>query len=133
MQELVQLFVFLAEALRCHVHHFECLRVPVELASAKNSSKFLHSEVNLLIQHTVLKVVQYIAHSRTQMYNHIVIESLPEFHEINMLSESELCYVVIAVAAKIFFYCFLFLSIREFFAVLFYQHIVLLPLFRTIQ
>ena len=56
MQELVQLTEFLAEAFRCHVHHFQCLTVPVELhqkASAKNSiklNKFLHSEINLLIQ-----------------------------------------------------------------------------------
>ena len=55
MQELIQLTEFLAEAFRCHVHHFQCLTVPVELhrkASAKNSSKlnkFLHSEVNELL------------------------------------------------------------------------------------
>ena len=52
------------------MHHFQCLTVPVELpssiendahgiekASAKNSSKlnkFLHSDVNLLIQHNVM-------------------------------------------------------------------------------
>ena len=63
MQELVQLCEFLAEAFRCHVHHFQCLTVRQALkmmhmackASAKNSSKlnkFLHSEVNLLIQHS---------------------------------------------------------------------------------
>ena len=69
MQELVQLTWVLAEAFRCHVHHFQCLTVPVELAhwksctwhrkaSAKNSSKlnkFLHSEVNQLIQHIIVK------------------------------------------------------------------------------
>ena len=56
MQELVQFTWVLAEAFRCHVHHFQCLTVPVELgASAKNSSKlnkFLHSEVIQLIQPT---------------------------------------------------------------------------------
>ena len=57
-KNLFNLLEFLAEAFRCHVHHFQCLRVPVELASAKNSSKlkkFLHSEVNLLIQHIIVQ------------------------------------------------------------------------------
>jgi hypothetical protein len=60
------LLEFLAEAFRCHVHNFQCLTVPVELAamfrfrkaSAKNSSKlnkFLHSEVNILIQHIIVQ------------------------------------------------------------------------------
>ena len=51
-KSLFNLLEFLAEAFRCHVHHFQCLTVPGK-ASAKNSSKlnkFLHSEVNLLIQ-----------------------------------------------------------------------------------
>ena len=55
---------------RCHVHHFQCLTVPAVppgpsswkwciwhwKASDRNSSKlnkFLHSEVNLLIQHII--------------------------------------------------------------------------------
>jgi hypothetical protein len=33
MQEVVQLFEFLAEAFRCHVHHFQSLTVPVDLAA----------------------------------------------------------------------------------------------------
>jgi hypothetical protein len=33
MQELVNLLEFLAEAFRCHVHHFHCLTVPMELAA----------------------------------------------------------------------------------------------------
>ena len=56
-KNLFNLLEFLTEAFRCHVHHFQCLTVPVpwtwhRKASAKNSSKlnkFLHSEVNLLI------------------------------------------------------------------------------------
>ena len=73
MQELVQLLEFLAEAFRCHVSHFQCLTVLKHLkwctwhrkASAKNSrklNKFLHSEVNLLIQHSQ----QYKNHGRCQ-------------------------------------------------------------------
>ena len=37
MQELVQL-EFLAEAFRGHVHHFQCLTVPVELAATSNEN-----------------------------------------------------------------------------------------------
>ena len=68
MQEFVEL-EFLAEAFRCHVHHYQCLTVHRESqalkmstwyrkASAKNSStlnKFLHNEVNLLIQQIIVK------------------------------------------------------------------------------
>ena len=68
-KDLFNLIEFLAEAFQCHVHHFQCLTVPVasstgtvkhwkwctwhRKASAKNSNKLnksLHSEVNLLIQ-----------------------------------------------------------------------------------
>ena len=72
----LNLLKFLAGAFRCHVHHFQGLTVPVEWASctgtvkhwkwctwhrktsANNSSKlykFLHSEVNLLIQHIIVQ------------------------------------------------------------------------------
>ena len=58
------LLEFLAEAFRCHVHHFQCLTVIPGPSSTENdahgiekfllktqvSEKFLHSEVNLLIQ-----------------------------------------------------------------------------------
>ena len=82
-KNLFNLLEFLAETFRCRVHHFQCLTVRVKLAamfrflvrttaasstgtvkhwkwcktSAKNSSKlnkFLHSEVNQLIQHNHL-------------------------------------------------------------------------------
>ena len=74
------LLKFLAEAFQCHVHHFQCLTVPVELAqvplglsSIENdahsikklllkiqvSEKFLHSEVNLIIQYNIGNVVTY--------------------------------------------------------------------------
>jgi hypothetical protein len=67
---LFNLLKFLAEALRCHVHNFQCLSVPVELvsstwhqkSSAKNSSKlnkFLHSEVNLLLQHILYMFIYF--------------------------------------------------------------------------
>ena len=50
---------FLVETFRCHVHHFQCLTVPVELTASVKSSgklnKFLHSEVNLLIQHIIVQ------------------------------------------------------------------------------
>ena len=68
MQELVQLTWVLAEAFRCHVHHFQCCSTGIVMhwkwctwhrkASAKNPSKlnkFLHSEVNLLIQHITVQ------------------------------------------------------------------------------
>ena len=69
-KNLFNVLEFLAGAFWCHVHHFQCLTVPVELlgtikhwkwctwhqkASAKNSNKFLHSEVNLLIQHIIVQ------------------------------------------------------------------------------
>ena len=60
-KNLFNLLEILAEAFLCHVHHFQCLTVPVELAGkacTKNSSKlnkFLHSEVNLLIQHIIVQ------------------------------------------------------------------------------
>ena len=101
-KNLFNLLEFLAEAFRCHVHHFQCLTVSVDLAVmflfkhsnhnnitaipttmnrnisasstrtvkqwkwctwhrkafAKNSSKlnkFLHSEVNQLIQHIIVQ------------------------------------------------------------------------------
>ena len=44
MQELVHLLEFLAEAFRCHMYDFQFLTVP-----------FLHSEVNLLIQHIIVQ------------------------------------------------------------------------------
>ena len=62
---------FLAEAFRCHVHHFQCLTVPMEPSSIENDAHgieklllktqvswtcFLHSEVNQLIQHIIMKV-----------------------------------------------------------------------------
>ena len=72
-KNLFNLLEFLAEAIRYHVPHFQCLSVPVPVSStgtimhwkwciwhqktsAKNSiklNKFLHSEVNLLIQHII--------------------------------------------------------------------------------
>ena len=60
-KNLFNLLEFLAEAFWCHVHHFQCLTVPVDWyrkASAKNSSKlnkFLHSEVNLLRQQIIVQ------------------------------------------------------------------------------
>ena len=61
-KNLFNLLEFLAEAFRCHVHHFQCLTVPPGSLSIENDAheklllktqvnKFLHSEVNLLIQH----------------------------------------------------------------------------------
>ena len=64
-KNLFNLLEFVAETLRCHVYNFQCLTVPApssiendahsihRYASAKNSNKlnkFLHREVNLLIQ-----------------------------------------------------------------------------------
>ena len=82
-KNLFNLLEFLAEAFRCHLHHFQCLTVPVELAaaswtaasstgtvkhwkwctwhrkaSAKNSSKLnksFHSEMNQLVQHIIVQ------------------------------------------------------------------------------
>ena len=45
-KNLFNLLEFLAEAFRCHVLHFQCLTV---------QDKFLHSEVNLLIQHIIVQ------------------------------------------------------------------------------
>ena len=45
-KNLVNLLEFLAETFRCHVHHFQCL---------SKLTKFLHSEVNLLIQHIIVQ------------------------------------------------------------------------------
>ena len=45
-KNLFNLLEFLAEAFRCHVHHFQCLTV---------LNKFLHSEVNQLIQHIIVQ------------------------------------------------------------------------------
>ena len=64
-KNFLNLLEFLAEAFRCHMHHFQCMTVTVTVkhwkwcswhkkASAKSSSKlnkFLHSEVNQIIQH----------------------------------------------------------------------------------
>ena len=47
------LLEFLAEAFRCHVHHFQCLTVPV--LKTQVSGKFLHTEVNLIIQHIIVQ------------------------------------------------------------------------------
>ena len=38
---LLNLLEFLAEAFRCHVHHFQCLTVPVELNDAHGIEKLL--------------------------------------------------------------------------------------------
>ena len=38
MQELVQLTSVLADAFRCHLHHFQCLSVPVELSNIENGA-----------------------------------------------------------------------------------------------
>ena len=57
-KNLFNLLEFLAEAFRCHLHHFHAFQFWIWIlhrkTSAKNSSrlnKFLHSEVNLLLQH----------------------------------------------------------------------------------
>ena len=44
MQSL-PLLEFLAEAFRCHVHHFQCLVVPVELAAMKLVFRFMVTEI----------------------------------------------------------------------------------------
>ena len=68
-KNLFKLLEFLAEAFRCHVHHFQCLTVPVELAKYSSKlNKFLHREVNLLIQKTASPSFRTPSPQRNKMF-----------------------------------------------------------------
>ena len=59
-KNLFNLLEFLAEAFRCQVHYFQCLEnyahgIEKLLQNSSKLNKFLHSEVNLLIQHIIVQ------------------------------------------------------------------------------
>ena len=49
-KNLLNLLEFLAEVFRCHLHHFQCLTVPVKV----------HNEVNILIRVYILNWIKWI-------------------------------------------------------------------------
>jgi hypothetical protein len=56
MQEIFHLLEFLA-AFRCHVHHFQCLPVPVELAVMKFVFRFMVVEIAEMLVWLVCLIV----------------------------------------------------------------------------